>query len=438
MKRHAWMLVLAVVLGAAIGWWLKPSSAPEHDAAANDAKEGPCPGGKPPLFWRNPMNPAITSPTFQKDEMGMPYIPVCEDGAPASSGGVVVKIDPELVQQIGVRTRPAQRREIARTIVAPARIDWDEAKIRRLSPRISGWVERLFVAESGVFVRKGEPLAEIYSPELAASAAELQLAVRAGSREILQEARRRLRLFGLDDAQIAAIEAGKATPDRLVLRAPFSGVVRKIGAREGERILPDRVLFAIADIRTVWVIADFYEDDAAWLKPGDRVRIEAAGLPAGGIEGRIEFLYPWIDNPARTLRARIRISNEDGRLRPGQFARVVLRAKAHKALAVPKEAVIYTGREPFVFVEIEPGKFEKRTVRLGLLGEEWAEIVAGIREGERVVVSGQFLIDSEASIAEAAAKMAAPKDQSPQDMDMSGMQMDLDLSDMRLDEGAAQ
>ena len=453
------MVLGALVLGAVLGAFWQARHAPamkggdaSKTASEEGAPENPCPGGEKPLFWRNPMNPKITSPTFQKDEMGMPYIPVCPNEA--GGKGVVVKIDPAVVQTIGVRTAKAMRRKIARTIEAPGTLAWAEPRIYRLSPRVSGWVERLFVDETGARVRKGERLAEIYSPELAASADELRMArrawdalspsasqeARAIAKAALEGARKRLLRLGLAPREIAAIERGALAPDRLVIRAPASGIVTKIGAREGERIAPQKTLFTIVDDAELWVFADFYEGDAPWVKPGDHVRIEVPDLPGRTLSGKIAFLYPWVEGRARVVRARIVLANPERRLRAGEFVRVRVQARAHEALAIPREALVRTGRGPLVFVALGDGHFALRRVITGLVGDRWVEIKKGLSAGELVVTSGQFLMDSEAQVLEAAQKMAPPAKEKapppPADMDMSGMDMsDMDMSGMTL-EGA--
>ena len=441
------MVLGALALGVLLGAFWSARHAPDASAkdaakatAAEGAPESPCPGGEKPLFWRNPMNPKITSPTFQKDEMGMPYIPVCPNDA--GGKGVVVRIDPAVVQTIGVRTAKVLRRRIARTIEAPGRLAWAEPRIYRLSPRISGWIERLFVNETGARVKKGARLAEIYSPELAASADELRMARRAWdalsphaspeartiARAALEGARKRLLRLGLAPREIAAIEKGALAPDRLVIRAPASGVVVKIGAREGERIAPQKTLFVIVDDAELWVLADFYEGDAPWVKVGDRVQIEVPDLPGRTFSGEIAFLYPWVEGRARVVRARIVLANPERRLREGEFVRVRVQARAHEALAIPREALVRTGRGPLVFVALGDGHFALRRVITGLVGERWVEIKEGLTAGETVVTSGQFLIDSEAQVLEAAEKMAPPRKEeappAPADMDMSDMTME--------------
>ncbi len=441
-------LIAALAAGVASGMFLAghapaPEGAPAGDQAAGD---GPCAGGKQPLFWRNPMNPAITSPTFQKDEMGMDYLPVCaEDAAGGAAPAGTVTIDPTVVQSMGVRLARAERQETAAEITTLGRVTWDEGRIVRLHPKVEGWVERLFVARTGAVVKKGDMLLAMYAPKLVATEEEYLLAlanrdrlaaspirdVREGAKRLLDASLARLRFFDVPEHQIRELTRTRRIIKNLHIHAPSGGVVTRIGAREGAHLTPASEIFAIADPSRMWLLADLYENELALVHEGDAVRVRIAALPGREFSGRIDYIYPWLEGKTRTNKARIVLDNADGALKAEMYGTVTILADRRRTgVFVPREAVLHTGKRAHLFVRTGEGRFEPREVVTGVQAGDRIEIVRGVRAGELVVTSGQFLIDSESSIREAAAKMAAPEapEASP-DMRMDDMQMD----DMNMD-----
>ncbi len=448
------VIAAALLAGWAGGRWLAPRPAAMNDSQAESNGDGPCAGGKPPLFWRNPMNPAITSPTFQKDEMGMDYLPVCpEDAAGGSAPAGTVTIDPTVVQSMGVRLARAESREATATITTVGRVTWDESRIVRLHPKVEGWVEHLFVARAGEVVKKNDMLLAIYAPKLVSSEEEYLLAlanrdrlaaspirdVREGAQRLLDASLARLRFFDVPDHQIRELTRTRKIIKNLHIHAPAAGVVTKIGAREGAHVTPASEIFAIADPSRMWLLADLYENELALVHAGDAVRVRIAALPGREFSGRIDYVYPWLEGKTRTNKARIVLDNPDGALKAEMYGTVTILAdRRRKGVFVPREAVLQTGKGTHLFVRAGEGRFEPREVVTGVRDGDWIEIRKGVKAGELVVASGQFLIDSESSIREAAAKMTAPKPPAPPaDMDMSDMDMEgMDMPSA--DGGAAQ
>ena len=438
-------VLVALIVGLGVGLFMSPGGAPP---GGNEAAGDGASGEREVLYYRNPMNPAITSPVPAKDEMGMDYIPVYADGGggAASAGPAgTVQIDPVTVQNIGVRTAVVKRQPLGRHVRAVGRVDFDEENLARLHPKIAGWVETLHVKKTGEPVRRGEALMSIYSPELVASQHEFLLAltnrealkesrftdIRQGAEDLLDSARRRLLLLDVAESQLQALEQTRQVRKTLQVHSPFDGVVINMGVREGQYVTPGTELYRLADLRRVWVYVDVYEHELPWIRVGDPATMSVAAAPGKVYEGNVASIYPFMDSKTRTVQVRLEFDNADSVLKPDMFASVVLDAGLQvDAVVVPSEAVLRSGDREQVFVVRGEGKFEPREVRLGLSAEGVTQVLDGLESGERVVTSSQFLIDSESKLREATAKMM---ESMSSDMDMGDLDMsDLDMSDMTM------
>lgn len=431
--RTVWIALLALALGAGGGYLVtRRIAAPPGPPAAGPVAE------RTPIFYRSPMNPAITSPVPAKDEMGMDYVPVYADGDASGAPAGTVTIDPVTVQNIGVRTAPVERRNLAREIRTVGRVTYDEERLARLHPKTEGWIEKVFVNETGEAVSSDTILMSIYAPQLVATQEEYLLAlknaralegstitdIRRGADALVASTRKRLRLLDVPEHQIRELEETGEVRKALHIHSPFDGVAVRVGAREGEYVTPRTELYAIADLSRVWVNADVFEQDLPWVKAGDPAEIRLKGLPGRVLRGRIEFVYPYAEPKTRTVKVRLAFDNADGLLRPDLFADVTVHGDRQiDALVVPEEAVVRSGAGDQVFVVRAPGKFEPRTVLVGVTASGLTQIVEGVREGERVVTSAQFLIDSESKLREAAAKMLEVGGNMPAAGDMGGRDM---------------
>ncbi len=412
--------VLAAVAGGA--YWMGRWQAQVTDGnMVHLQAQAPAPG-REILFYRHPMNPSVTSPVPAKDEMGMDYVPVYA-GSDSDTVPGTVSIDPTIVQSIGVRTEPAERRTMTRRIRTVGRVDYDEKGLVRVHLRSEGWVEKLFVAETGQPVRAGEPLLSLYAPQIVSAEQEYQLArhgvetlgqhalpeIAAQARALLASSAQRLRLLGVPEGELLRLQRGGDVRRQITLTAPASGIVQRIGVREGQFVSPQTEAFHIADLSTVWVLVDLYEDDVPWVRVGDRAQLRLRGMPGENITARVDYVYPYLEGRTRTQKVRLRLDNRDGRLRPDMFADVTLDAgRAVEAVTVPDAAIVRSGVRALVFVQIAPGRFEPREVTLGVAADGRVQILEGVAEGEAVVVSAQFLIDSESKLREAVAKLAPP------------------------------
>jgi Cu(I)/Ag(I) efflux system membrane fusion protein len=419
--RFVLAATVLLLLGSGGGYWLARQAGNDATPAAQTERK--------PLFYRNPMNPAITSPVPAKDEMGMDYVPVYADNNGGDSPAGTVSIDPATVQNIGVRTAKAENRTLSRHIRTLGRVDYDEERLARLYPKTEGWIEKLYINKTGEPVKKDAILLEIYSPQLVASQEEYLLAlknketlesssfedVRQGAGSLAAAARARLELFDVPEHQIRDLEKTHQIKKTLHIHSPFSGIVSHIGARAGQYVTPQTELYRIADLNRVWVYVDVYEDDLAWVRTGDAAEMRLAALPTRVFQGKIATIYPYMEAKTRTAKVRLEFRNADMSLKPDMYANVVLHASRQvDAVVIPSEAVVRSGARALAFVVQGPGKFAPREIRTGVSANGQTQVITGLQAGEEVVTSAQFLIDSESKLREAVAKMMQAGDQKPE------------------------
>jgi Cu(I)/Ag(I) efflux system membrane fusion protein len=349
-----------------------------------------CAGGKV-KFYRDPMGGPDTSPMPKKDSMNMAYIPVCEDEASEAPGTVKLSLDK--VQRLGVRGEEVRERDLSRVVRAFATVQFDERKQYIVAPRYGGWIEKLFVNATGDVVKAGEPLFEVYSPELSVLQQEWRLAGRSAY------AADKLRNLDYPEAELEKLRRGDAPLRTVIIRSPVAGTVVEKMAVQGMRFGLGEALFRIVDTSTMWVMAEVYEQDLALVKAGDMARVTVNAWPEQSFEGRVALIYPSVGREARTARLRIEIANPDGRLRADMAATVEIAAPiGGSRVAVPESAVIDSGRRQVVLVERGEGRYEPRPVRLGARSPGFVQVLDGLKPGERVVTQATFLIDAESNI----------------------------------------
>lgn len=359
--------------------------------------------GRKVLYWHDPMVPGQKFDKPGKSPfMDMQLVPVYADEA-GDDGKVA--ISPRVQQNLGIRTAEVKEGSLATALESVGSLAWNERDLYLVQARANGYVERLYVRAPLDRVSKGQALADIYVPDWVA-AQEEYLAARRMSADLADAARQRMRLAGMTDEQIRQIEkSGKVHP-RLTITSPVSGVVAELAVREGMTIMSGAPLYRINGLSTVWVNAEIPEAAAAQVRPGSAVEARAAAWPGMTFQGKVGAILPEISPTTRTLKARIELANPQGRLVPGMFATVSLTPAARKAvLLVPSEAVIQTGTRSVVFVASGDGKFAPVEVETGSEANGQTEIRSGLSSGQKVVASGQFLVDSEASLKGAIARM---------------------------------
>jgi len=398
------LIATAVLAALGTGYWMGTRQAPasEQMAAAQTA-EAPATGQRKLLYYRNPMGLPDTSPVPKKDSMGMDYIPVYEGEEPDDSG--VVKVSPARVQTLGVKTAIAEMAELDAPVRAVGRVEVNERAVAEVAPKFEGWIEKLYINATGDPVRRGQALFSVYSPELVSAQKELSIAqdlkldtpgadpaARDSARRLAEAARERLRNW---DVQA---QDGKVA-HRLTFSSPVNGVVLEKKAVEGMRFAPGMTIFRVADLSTVWVIADAYEQDLARIQVGQAAEIRIDAFPDQRFEAKVTYLYPTLNAPTRTTQVRLELANKDGLLRPGMFAHVDLATGGSSPrLTIPASAIIDTGSRQVVLLALEEGKFKPQAVKIGQRGRDKVEILEGLSEGDKVVVAANFLIDAESNL----------------------------------------
>ena len=459
MNRIATVAIVAALIGAALGggyWWGAKKASPSAAMSAEGAikserkilyyrnpmglpdtspvpkkapdgmdyvpvyadEEGAGPSAKSTgkiLYYRNPMGLPDTSPVPKKDPMGMDYVAVYageDDSASEPGAAGQIRISTEKVQKLGVRAEAASLRVLGRAVRASGRVEADERRIVAITPKFEGYVERLHVNVTGQPVARGEPLFEVYSPELVSAQREYAIAVQGvqamqgaaseaqgGMRQLAESSLARLRNWDLSSEQIATLVRTGEAQRTVTLRSPVSGIVTEKKALAGMRFMPGETLYQVTDLSSVWVIADLFEQDIGLVRLGAKASVTFNAYPNRAFDGTITYIYPTLKAETRTVPVRIELANVGGLLKPGMFAQVELQVGNKSAvLTIPDSAVLDTGTRRIVLVQLMEGRFEPREVKLGSRSDSYVEVLAGVREGEQVVVAANFLIDAESNL----------------------------------------
>ena len=399
---------------------LVPAEASPAPAAGAPPAAG---GARKVLYYRSPMDPSVHSPVPQKDAMGMDFVPVYEDEAagPLVAGRAMVALSPERRQLLGVRSEPIARRHLERTIRTVGRVAMDERRVHHVHTKYEAYVERLFVNFVGQQVRRGEPLAALYSPELVATQQEFLLALRAqgqfaasgvasaaqGGRDLLQAARQRLLFWDMAPRDVEALERTGTISRTVNLYADLPGFVIGKTAVHGMRVTPADTLFDIADLSSVWILADVYESDLPYVSVGMNAEVSLAYQAGRSWKGVISYVDPLVDPGTRTIKVRIELPNQDFAMKPDMFADVLLRRDLGTQLFVPESAVLRVGERRIAFLDRGEGRLEPHEIALGDRVEGGFVVLSGLADGDRVVTSANFLIDSESSLKAALSTMGA-------------------------------
>jgi Cu(I)/Ag(I) efflux system membrane fusion protein len=383
----------------------------DKPAAAAEASASPDKGAKRILYYRNPMGLPDTSPVPKKDSMGMDYIPVYE----GEDDGSTVTVSPGKLQRTGVRSEVVERRRLELPVRAPGALAEDERRISVVSVRSEAFIENVENVTTGDHVRRGEPLLRLYSPEIAAAGAQYLSTVadggaQPGGRLVLDGARRRLENLGVSAEVLAEIERTRKVPLTITWTAPRDGVVVERSVSDGMRAMAGDVLFRIVDHSVMWVLADVTERELALIREGQSATVRVRGLPGRDFAGTVARIYPHLASETRTARVRIELANPDGILRPAMYADVEFATGSQTpVVAVPDSALIDTGTRQVAILDKGEGKFEPREVKVGIRGSGFTEIRDGVAEGDRVVVSANFLIDAESNLKAALQGMSTPE-----------------------------
>lgn len=435
MSKTQWTLsaLVVIVVGAGAFWLGGTMSHSEPSSPVTGESE------REIAYWVAPMDPTEIYDQPGKSRMGMDLEPVYADEVDREpSSDNAVRINPVVAQNMGIRYALSERRDLERSIRTVGEVMIDEENLVEVNARIGGWVEVLHVAFDGAPVRKGDPLLEIYSPELVTTQEELLLALshrddlpadasqaaRSAADRMVAAARQRLENWDLPSGFIDMVASHRMVHRRVAIEAPSDGVVLSKNVTEGARIAAGQQLYRLADLSRVWIHASFYDFELPWISEGQTADIEMSYLPGVQLTGEVSYIYPFLRQKARDVHVRIIVDNPDRELKPGMFANVQLSGRTLRdVIVVPTESIIRSGKRSLVFVDRGNGQVEPREVRIGAEADDWVQVLAGLDAGERVVVSAQFLIDSESRLQEAIAKMRSPGG-SPPAREMEGMDHD--------------
>ena len=401
--------VIAVAALAAAGGFLAARVLDNFSPAAEDASVR---GGQhEPLYWVAPMDPAYRSDKPGKSPMGMDLVPVYADEAGADgTPQATLRIDPRVINNIGVQLADVASGTMSRPVKTVGYIVPDADRVAHVHVRARGWIERLVADTEGARVRRGELLFEIYSPALVSAQHEYLQALEVGHAGLVEAGAERLRALGMLPAQVEALRKSREVRHRFGVHASQDGFVMDLNVREGMFVEPGTTIMALADLTTVWVEVDLFEQQIGWVRRGQSARMRLSFAPTREWRGTVDYVYPTIRPESRTARVRLVFENDDLALKPAMYADVEIDAEPRAdVLSVPDAAVIRSGPRARVIVAEAGGRFRPAEVETGLESGGRVEIVRGLEAGERVVVSGQFLIDSEASLDASLMRMLGPQ-----------------------------
>ncbi len=361
------------------------------------------------LYWVAPMDPNYRRDEPGKSPMGMDLIPVYDEGDEAVDDGPVVKVSPAVVNNLGVRTAVVERGRLWRKIDTVGYVDFDESKVSHVHLRTDGWIENLVVKSEGDRVKKGQRLFDVYSPTLVNAMEEYLQSLSSNSKRLIRASNDRLLALGISKSQIKQLTSSGKVPQTVSIYATQDGIVATLKVREGMYVKPAMEVLSLADLSRVWLLAEVFESQSNWVKVGQSADVKLSFVPGREWEGTVEYIYPRLDTKTRTLKVRLQFDNPDEILKPNMFASVSIYGGAkNNVLNIPREALIRTGQQERVILDKGKGRYVQRNVVAGMETGDWIEIVEGLDEGEQVVISGQFLIDSEASLKASLMRMSEP------------------------------
>lgn len=402
------IITLTIAIAALLFFFMSPANARDHGGRHSPADAEPAATKRHPSGRTEEHAQEKESPARQGRQNTFPVTKGKTDQSEAT-----VTLSEEKRQLIGVRTEVASVRRVGKQIRTVGRVDVDETRLAYVNTKIAGWVRKLHVDYTGKVVKKGEPLLSIYSPDLVSAQEEYLLALKTRHKtslpsnfqelnesqdSLLESARRRLLLWDITPEQIAVLEKTGKPRTEMTIQAPIDGIVLEKMVLEGAYIMPGMNLYKIADLSIVWILADIYEYEVSLVRLGQTARVELSYYPGRPFTARVSYIYPTVDPMTRTVKVRLEVLNPNLAFKPDMFANVEITSNAGAVLAVPSEALLDTGLRHIVWVEKQPGLYEMRTVRPGVRGERYVQVLSGVRRGEKVVASGNFLIDSESQL----------------------------------------
>jgi len=445
-KTRLKTIIATAIISALLGAVVTTFFVDNNGSSANTASSSAEPTKKKPLYWVAPMDPDYKRDKPGKSPMGMELIPYYGDsmagnkghGSDASSyeGTGTIRVNPDVINNLGVRTASAQIKNLHSQIDTVGFITYDEDKLVHIHPRVQGWIEKLYVKALGDPIKKNQPLYDIYSPELVNAQEELLLALDRKNQRLITAAENRLVALQVPSQAVEHLIKTKKVQQTVTFYAPQNGVVENLKIREGFYVKPGSTIMSIGDLSEVWLVAEVFERQAAEVKNGTAVTMTLDYLPGKTYRGKVDYVYPTLDAKTRTVKVRLRFNNDKGEFKPNMFAQVAIHTNGDSALLIPKEALIRTGSQDRVVLALGQGSFKSIEVKVGRFDHDNVEILSGLDEGEKVVSSAQFLLDSESSKTSDFKRMNhsdAQQQENEKSNDMSGMDMSkMDMSGMKM------
>ncbi|MBA6362560.1 efflux RND transporter periplasmic adaptor subunit [Colwellia sp. BRX8-4] len=392
--KYAKPLVLGIIIGGMLTVALtKLITSGSNSVSDVTSKE------KVPLYWVAPMDANYIKDKPGKSPMGMDLVPVYDDGGKGPDEGPgTIRISPDVVNNLGVRTVNVQYKKLNSQINTVGYVTYNEDKLVHIHPRVQGWIEKLYVKAVGDPVKKNQPLYDIYSPELVNAQEELLLALERKNNRLINAAENRLSALQLPKLAIKELKKTRKVQQKITFYSPQTGVVESLNIREGFFVKPGTTLMSVANLSEVWVEAEVFERQASLVKTGLPVTMTLDYLPGQKWQGQVDYIYPMLDAKTRTVKVRLRFNNEAGDFKPNMFAEIAIDTTSDKrTLIIPKEALIRTGNQDRVVLALGEGSFKSVEVSVGRYGSDSVEILTGLTDGDKVVSSAQFLLDSESS-----------------------------------------
>jgi Cu(I)/Ag(I) efflux system membrane fusion protein len=351
------------------------------------------------LYWVAPMDSSYRRDKPGKSPMGMDLVAVYANNMAAGDDVGAIRISPAVIQNLGVRTQQAELSRLWRGIDTVGYVDYDESKVSHIHLRTEGWIEKLAVESEGGRFKKGDFLFDVYSPKLVNAQEELVTALSSGNNGLISATKERLSALGISAAQIKQLQKTKKVKQRISIYAPQDGVVSDLPIREGMFVKPSMTVMTLGDLSSVWLLAEIFERQSAWVEVGQLAEVSLSYLPGKTWQGKVEYIYPSLDPKTHTLKVRLRFDNPGEQLKPNMYANVKIFGGAKEdTIVIPLEGLIRSGREERVIIALGEGRFEARQVLVGIESGNYVEILNGVKAGDSIVISGQFLIDSEASM----------------------------------------
>lgn len=395
------LIIGALALGSILGYSLANIGGSQSSAPTEDQKKI--------LYWVAPMDANYRSDKPGKSPMGMDLIPVYEQ-ADSSASEPSILISPAIINNIGVKIAKVQRTSLNRTIDTVGYVTPDDNKTSHIHVRTEGWIEKLFVKTANEMVVKGTPLFQIYSPQLVNAQAEYLQALERKNANLIKATANRLLALGMNENQIKTLRKARKVKERMDFYAPQDGIVSALNVGEGMFVKPGHTILTLADLSSVWVIVEIFEDQVAWVKKDQTVSMHLSANRNDVWQGLVDYVYPVVDPKSRTVKLRLTFDNPDLKLKPNMYSEISIKGVARdNIIAIPRQALIRTGRSERVILALGKGRFRPAEVISGMESGDWIEIVSGLNEDENIVTSGQFLIDSESSLDASLLRLQAPE-----------------------------